>query len=123
MSYEWATPLGMVLAGVPKDEIAKRIEARKKIRGDGGRFNPALLGRRTDWCWGSYGSQQARVVKAKLEMEEVQYKEADIQKILDALAKEVDRQVVNNKALMAKKLPAYLTDEEFMDLARQIIGG
>jgi hypothetical protein len=63
------------------------------------------------------------VVKAKLEMEGVQYKEEDIQKILDALVTEIDRQVAINKDLMAKKLPAYLTDEEFMDLARQIIGG
>jgi isopropylmalate/homocitrate/citramalate synthase len=122
MSYEWATPLGMVLAGVPKDEIEKRIEERKKIRGEGGRFNPELLGRKADFCWGSYGSRQARVVKAKLEMEGVQYKEEDIQKILDALVIDVDRQVAINKELMSKKLPAYLTDEEFMDLARRIIG-
>jgi isopropylmalate/homocitrate/citramalate synthase len=34
---------------------------------------------------------------------------------------EIDRQVATNKDLMAKKLPAYLTDEEFMALARKII--
>lgn len=122
MCYEWATPLGMTLAGVPKDEIEKRMEERKKIRGEGGRFNPALLGRKADWCWGSYGSRQARVVKAKLEMEGVQYKEEDIQKILDELVIEIDRQVAINKKLMAQKLPAYLTDEAFMDMAKKIIG-
>ena len=100
----------------------KRLEERKKIRGEGGRFNPVLLGRKADLCWGSYGSRQERVVKAKLELEGVQYKEEDIRKILDALIEEVEKQVTSNKALMAKKQPAYLTDEEFMDLVRGIIG-
>jgi isopropylmalate/homocitrate/citramalate synthase len=121
MSYDWAAPLGMVLAGVSKAEIEKRIEERKKIRGEDYRFNPVLLGRKIDFCWGSYGSRQPRVVKAKLEMEGVPYKVEDIRKILDALAMEVDRQVASNKELMSKKQPAYLTDEEFMDLARRII--
>ena len=62
------------------------------------------------------------MVKAKLEMEGVSYKEEHIQKILDALIEEVEAQVVVNKKLMAQKLPAYLTDEQFMELVRKIIG-
>ena len=111
-----------MLAGVPKEEIEKAIEARKKLIPERDRFNPALLGRKKDFAWGSYGSRQERVIKAKLEtMGLKKYTNEDMKKIIGTLAAEVDKQVALNKELMAKKKKAYLTDEEFDKLVRKII--
>jgi 2-isopropylmalate synthase len=120
MINNWNTPIGMMLTGVPKEEIEKIIADRKKL-GEIEPFNPEVLGRKMVFAWGSYGSRQERVVKAKLETMGLKYTAEDIKKILDALVAEVDRQVALNKELMAKKTRGYLPDEEFEKLVRKII--
>jgi isopropylmalate/homocitrate/citramalate synthase len=120
MINHWDTPIGLMLSGVPKEEIEKIIADRKKV-GEKEPFNPAVLGRKLIFTWGSYGSRQERVVKAKLETLGLKYTAEDIKRILDSLVAEVDKQVALNKGLMAKKKRGYLTDEEFEKLARKII--
>jgi isopropylmalate/homocitrate/citramalate synthase len=120
MINHWDTPIGLMLSGVPKGEIEKIIADRKQV-GEKEPFNPAVLGRKLVFCWGSYGSRQERVVKAKLETMGLKYTAEDIKRILDSIVAEVDKQVALNKELMAKKKNGYLTDEEFEKLARKII--
>ena len=120
-SYYWETPTGMILAGVPKEEMAKRIAERRKIRPEGPQFNAATLGRKKDSTWGSYGSIQDRVIEAKLDTMELKHTKEDIKKIRDTLVTEIDKQVASNKELMAKKQKAYFTDEEFEKLVREIM--
>ncbi len=120
MVNQWDTPIGMMLAGVPREEIGKIIADRKNVADQP--FNPEVLGRKLIFCWGSYGSRQERVVKAKLETMGLKYRPEDIERILDAVIAEVDRRVASNKELMAKKRAAYLTDEEFEVLAREMLG-
>ena len=50
----------------------------------------------------------------------LKYTDQSIKKIQSALIAEIDRQVVLNKELMAKKEKAYLTDEEFERFVRKI---
>jgi 2-isopropylmalate synthase len=121
MITSWSTPTGMILAGVPKEEIEKKIAERMKVMPERERFNPALLGRKKDFVWGSYGSRQERVIKAKLETMGLKYTDQGIKKIQDALAEEVDKHVALNKELMAKKKRGYLFEEEFEKLVREII--
>jgi len=121
MINSWSTPTGMMLAGVPKEDIEKTLAERAKILAERDNFNPAVLGRKKNFTWGSYGSRQDRVLKAKLETMGLKYTNEDVQKILDALVAEIDEQVALNKELMAKKKKAYLTDEEFEKLVREII--
>jgi isopropylmalate/homocitrate/citramalate synthase len=110
-----SSPTGLMLAGVPIEEIDKRIAGSKD------RINPAVLGRKKTFTWGSYGGRQERVVKAKLDTMKLKYTDEDIKNLLNVLAKEVDEQVALNKELMAKKKKAYLTDGEFEKLVRKII--
>jgi len=121
MVTSWSTPTGMMLAGVPKEEIEKRIAERQKIMPERDRFNPAVLGIKKNYTWGSYGSRQERVIKAKLETMGLKYTKKDIKKIQAALGAEVDKQVALNKGLMARKKKGYLIEEEFEKLVRKII--
>jgi isopropylmalate/homocitrate/citramalate synthase len=120
MINHWDTPIGMMLAGLSKDEIEKMIADRKQVA-EKDPFNPAVLGRKFVFCWGSYGSRQEKVVKAKLETMGLNCTSDDAKKILEAVVAEVDKQVALNKELMAKKKPGYLPDEEFEVLVRSII--
>jgi isopropylmalate/homocitrate/citramalate synthase len=120
MVNHWDTPVGLMLSGVPKDEIEKIIADRKQV-GEKESFNPEVLRRKLIFAWGSYGSRQERVIKAKLETLGLKYTAKDIKKIREALVAEVDKQVALNKGLMARKKRGYLTDEEFEKLIRKII--
>jgi 2-isopropylmalate synthase len=119
-STSWSTPTGMMLAGVPREEIEKTIAARQKIAPERESFNAAVLGRKKNYTWGSYATRQERVIKAKLETMGLKYTDQGIKKIQIALVAEIDRQVALNKELMAKKEKAYLTDEEFERFVRKI---
>lgn len=120
MINTWGNPIGMMLTGVSKEEAEKMIAERKQVS-EREPFNPAVLGRKNIYCWGSYGSRQERVMKAKLENMGLKYTEDDIKKIMDAVIVEVDKQVALNKELMAQKRPGYLTDEELDVLVRKIV--
>jgi len=118
MAHNRSTPTGMILAGVPIDEIEDRMA---KLMPERDRLNPALLGRRDIFAWGYYGSRQERMIGAKLESMGLKYTKKDVTKIHDALVEEVERQLALNKELIAKKKKAYLTDEEFEKLVKKII--
>lgn len=118
MAHNQATATGMMLAGVPREEIPERLA---KVMPERERLNPAVLGRKAEFAWGYYGSRRERVIEAKLASMGLRYASDDIRKIQDALVAEVDTQVALNKELMAKKRRAYLTDEEFERLVREIM--
>ena len=122
MINHWDFPIGMMLAGLTREEIEKTLSDRKQFC-EKEPFSPLVLGRNYTFCWGSYGSRQTRVVKAKLEMTGLPCSDEQAQKILDKVIEEVDKQVESNKKLMAQKKPGYVSDEEFEVLARKIVSG
>jgi len=121
MINHWDFPIGMMLAGLTKEEIEKTI-ADRKLFGEKETFSPLVLNRNYIFCWGSYGGRQPKVVKAKLETMGLTCTDEQAAKIMDAVIAEVDKQVALNKELIAQKKPGYLTDPEFEVLARKILG-
>jgi hypothetical protein len=111
----------MMLSGLPKEEIEKKIEDRRKLMPERERFNPTLIGQKNLFTWGSYGSRQDKVIKAKLATMGLKYTEQDLRNIQAALAEECDKQVALNKELMNKKKPGYLLEAEFESLIRKVI--
>ena len=121
MINHWDAPIGLMLSGVAKSEIAQVIEARNKV-GQKEPYNPEVLGRKYIWAWGCYASRQVRVVKAKLDLMGLTCTDEQAQQLLDQVIAKVDEQVTLNKKLMAQKKPGYVTDEEFEQMVHKMLG-
>ena len=108
-------PIGLLLLGVPKEEIPARMAAQKDLLSRQEVFNPEVLGKKKDGVWGPIETRQEKVIKAKLELMGLKHSDKDVDQVIKALDKAV------NKENLIKRKKGYLITEEFEELVRKTI--